>query len=724
MANFFEQFDEAPEVPPVKAPTKKAPGNFFEQFDEPADDTVEDAPTASGTDVYSSAIQEDIALEKKAGEEATIADYLEAGETPPEELIEKYEMADRPDTPFGELDYSKVTLSDAVIEGFFNTPGNFKQYLKNMYEGAKNIDDAIANVGLAVVGGLNKAAGVSPEISLGEEQFDAITDMLSEKYGGWENIKRSIAEEPVQTFADIQMAATLVLGGVGAMTRLPGLFGKMSKTSSLLKAQSKLKSANKLVTMLEPSTAGLYLTGAAAKIPIRVFRKKIVRMYGKGLDVYKNLRKKFTDQKVDEILSTGLDFKIKDTVASFQKLEDIIASRSKTAENLTKAAKKFNPDISVEELFNGINEFVHRKRSGPKGKKAIAIAEDVKNVRREDLTEYFDEYVPEYGTGQIHLPPENISTKIIKNVPKSVPVKLRTPRKIFNKTRKDVMIWPHQKYSSSRSRGVTAEQITNKEKLYPQTLERERLAWKGGDVISQPITKVVTERHPQSTYRAGPGEKPYTTPFAAIEITKKGSLPHRALERKFIKKWNTIRREKIKNLDDAELLAIRQEYDMAHANRFYKDQVTPLRVDLEMKVSENARGLLRHRVPGLEKHQAITSDLINLKKAMDKVALKDSGSVFSLLFSKTPVEAVLTIATLGIFKDVNVRTAMARVLRKIDKAKIPISPEGKRFLLALSGTGELSNTLKKEGLLTPEPRKAAPNNLRALGTYMETIRGY
>ena len=62
-----------------------------------------------------------------------------------------------------------------------------------------------------------------------EKYADAVGDYFSERYGGFENLKRSFASDPVGVFAD---ATTLLTGGGAAVARAPGLAGQVGKIAA------------------------------------------------------------------------------------------------------------------------------------------------------------------------------------------------------------------------------------------------------------------------------------------------------------------------------------------------------------------------------------------------------------------------------------------------------------------------------------------------------------
>ena len=161
MANFFDQFDEK------KSTGNKTGGNFFDQFDE-------SAKPMSISEMASQAVKN------------APADVVEFGKNFVQPFIHPIDTA----------------------KSIFLLGGGI---------GAKGMLAAFDAMGRPV----------TPEARAEVERLGApataMGEHLAENYGGVENIKRSVAQRPIQTLGDLSM---LLSAGGTAGSRLPGIFGR------------------------------------------------------------------------------------------------------------------------------------------------------------------------------------------------------------------------------------------------------------------------------------------------------------------------------------------------------------------------------------------------------------------------------------------------------------------------------------------------------------------
>ena len=167
MANFFDQFDEK------KSTGSKAGGNFFDQFDESA---------------------------------------------------------------------KPMSISEVASQAAKNAPSSALEYGKNIVQPLIHPIDTAQNIfslgkGLGAKGMLAAfdAFGrpVSPEARAAVEEMaapaTAVGEHLAGRYGGAENIKRTIAQDPFGTLGDLSM---LLSAGGTAGSRLPGILGKVGEATA------------------------------------------------------------------------------------------------------------------------------------------------------------------------------------------------------------------------------------------------------------------------------------------------------------------------------------------------------------------------------------------------------------------------------------------------------------------------------------------------------------
>ncbi len=113
-----------------------------------------------------------------------------------------------------------VGLKESLIDPIYDPEAR-----KQLVEGAKQVGTGL----------YSKARGLAGYEQDPEQkaQAEAATNALGEyykgRYGGWENIKRSLAEDPFGTAGDISTVASL---GGGALVRGPGVIGKAGQIIS------------------------------------------------------------------------------------------------------------------------------------------------------------------------------------------------------------------------------------------------------------------------------------------------------------------------------------------------------------------------------------------------------------------------------------------------------------------------------------------------------------
>jgi hypothetical protein len=129
-----------------------------------------------------------------------------------------------------------------------NIPRSGGEFLKNVVSPIVHpIDTGKAISKLA----LGTAQKLIPGQQKSEASFDALTNFFKERYGGVENVKKTIQEDPVGFLGDL---STVLTGGGGLAAKT----GQLSKVSSLAKAGQAVSKAG---TAIEP----LGLMGKVAK---------------------------------------------------------------------------------------------------------------------------------------------------------------------------------------------------------------------------------------------------------------------------------------------------------------------------------------------------------------------------------------------------------------------------------------------------------------------------
>jgi len=185
-------------------------------------------------------------------------------------------------TTSANLPKRNYSLAEIPLQAAISAPSDVADIAKSTYNAFKpsNISSTLGGLGDVLAGGTRAAAkAILPEKAFNYiESFDApeTTQRISERasaagqqladqYGGYEEIKRSLAEHPVSSAMD---AATILTGGGTLAARAPGLVGRLGETA--IKAGQAIDPMTGLVkagTGLPKATAAPFWwkTGASLK---------------------------------------------------------------------------------------------------------------------------------------------------------------------------------------------------------------------------------------------------------------------------------------------------------------------------------------------------------------------------------------------------------------------------------------------------------------------------
>jgi hypothetical protein len=145
----------------------------------------------------------------------------------PNAFLQKYDAP----TAAPQRNYELSEIPGAALK---NAPHSAMEFGKNLVQPFIHpIDTAVAmkNLGLGVGEKVSTMLGKKLGVAgpgEHEKYADAVGQHFADKYGGWENIKRSVAEDPVGTLADTSAVLT---GGGGLAARAPGLIGKIGEAA-------------------------------------------------------------------------------------------------------------------------------------------------------------------------------------------------------------------------------------------------------------------------------------------------------------------------------------------------------------------------------------------------------------------------------------------------------------------------------------------------------------
>jgi hypothetical protein len=117
-----------------------------------------------------------------------------------------------------------VALSDVPGQALQNLPESAVQFASDIVQPILHPIDTAKAIGSVAKGGLQKLGAVSGDDSI--KDADAFGQFFAERYGGWDNVKRTMAQDPVGFLGDLSMVLT---GGAAATVRAPGVIGKTGK---------------------------------------------------------------------------------------------------------------------------------------------------------------------------------------------------------------------------------------------------------------------------------------------------------------------------------------------------------------------------------------------------------------------------------------------------------------------------------------------------------------
>lgn len=120
-----------------------------------------------------------------------------------------------------------LSLIDVPGQAYAHLGSSAKQFGESLVQPIIHPVDTLQGFD-RLLGGIASKLGVPGMKKEHEKYAEAAWAGLKERYGGWENIKRTMATDPVGFFADI---ATIPAGGEAALARLPGMAGKVGKIS-------------------------------------------------------------------------------------------------------------------------------------------------------------------------------------------------------------------------------------------------------------------------------------------------------------------------------------------------------------------------------------------------------------------------------------------------------------------------------------------------------------
>lgn len=239
----------------------------------------------------------------------------------PEELREEY--------------IRPMPLKKVVSQAIKSTPRSAKEFVEDLispFLHPKETAEAMAKLAKGV--GQKLIPGTQED----EEIVDNMMEALNERYGGVENVKRTIARDPVGFVADISS----ILVPTGAVTRVAGV----TKAGKVI---------SRVGEVLEPTTV-------VRKITKEVVRKVIPEEMPTKL--YQSAAKFTTtlpEKKRKAIAQTALDERIMPTLKGLDTLRDKVNTINSEITEMIDASVKRGEKIPIKALFTGLKELRKEK---------------------------------------------------------------------------------------------------------------------------------------------------------------------------------------------------------------------------------------------------------------------------------------------------------------------------------------------------------------------------
>lgn len=153
------------------------------------------------------------------------------------EGVDDISPADTPTKKFDTLDrYESMSYGEALALGRKNFAGNWWRAVRDL--GALAQPESWKTIGklLQELASIPTVPGVKPQET---PILDAMVEMYVESYGGHANIKRTLAERPVDALSDL-LTFVPVVGVTGKAVKIPQMLSKAPKLAKALKTGSRI----------------------------------------------------------------------------------------------------------------------------------------------------------------------------------------------------------------------------------------------------------------------------------------------------------------------------------------------------------------------------------------------------------------------------------------------------------------------------------------------------
>jgi len=235
----------------------------------------------------------------------------------------------------------KLSAGDVVTGAITNIPESAGNMVKGIANTVRHPIDTVEGLGNIVRGGIEKLIpGESPK----EANFDAVINFFKDRYGGEENLKKTIATDPVGFAADL---STIFTGG-----------GALLKASGLAKAGNVVSKAGGLVDPVNAVVnTGRAVSKGVAKLPLT----SPERLYASAVKPPKNIKK--TSAQLKKEISIGLDEGILPNEGGLEKLNKTVSEIEGVQE--TAVSAKMPYFVSKDEALQHVPDIIaeYQKKS-------------------------------------------------------------------------------------------------------------------------------------------------------------------------------------------------------------------------------------------------------------------------------------------------------------------------------------------------------------------------
>lgn len=270
-------------------------------------------------------------------------------------LIAELDQAE-PEQEFLQPQSLKSVLSQAVS----NTPKSAERFVKDLISPFLSpVETAKALSGLAQ--GLGQK--LIPGTQENEQIVDSLVDAFKERYGGIENIKRTLAEDPVGFVADI--SSVFIPGGAAVKTA-----GIVTKTKTVSKIG---KAVSAVGEVLEPTTAARKITKAVAR---KIIPEDLPSNLFQSAAKFSTTIPEATRAKLAQ---TALDNRILPTLKGLDKARNKINEFNSKITELIDTATSQGSKIPVNRLFSEFGQLRKQMSGEPitRGRQISRVAKEI-----------------------------------------------------------------------------------------------------------------------------------------------------------------------------------------------------------------------------------------------------------------------------------------------------------------------------------------------------------